>query len=129
MLENVFLVGTAIIFLTYGALCFVKPGTLSGAAGITAVSATGTTELRAMYGGLQGAVGILAIVAVFKPDLVDACLVTLTTVTAGLLCARTVGLVMDRDYTGYTGMALVFESVLLAGALYFLLTTQVSPRA
>ena len=74
-----------------------------------------------MYGGLQGAIGILAIVAAFHPPLVDPFLVTLTTVTAGLLCARTAGLVMDRGYTGYTGMALGFESVLLAGALYFLL--------
>ena len=48
MLENIFLIATAILFLPYGVMCFLKPGMLSKAAGVSAVSATGTTELRAM---------------------------------------------------------------------------------
>ena len=118
MLENIFLIATAIIFLPYGIFCFLKPAMLSEAAGVSAVSSTGTTELRAMYGGLQAAVGVLAIVAFFNSLLVDAFLVALITVSAGLLIGRTAGLIMDRGYTGYTGMALGFETLLLLGALY-----------
>ena len=118
MLENVFLIATAIIFLPYGIMCFVKPGMLSEAAGVSAVSSTGTTELRAMYGGLQGAIGVLAIAAFFIPSLVDPFLVALITVSAGLLFARIAGLIIDGGFTGYTGMALGFETVLLLGAFY-----------
>ena len=61
---------------------------------------------------------MLAIVAFFNSLLVDAFLVALITVSAGLLIGRTAGLIMDRGYTGYTGMALGFETLLLLGALY-----------
>ena len=118
MLENVFLIATAIIFLPYGVICFLKPAMLAEAAGVSAVSSTGTTELRAMYGGLQGAVGVLAITAFFIPTLVNPFLIALITVSAGLLIGRIAGLIMDGGYTGYTGMALGFETVLLLGALY-----------
>ena len=58
---------------------------LSDAASVSAVSATGTTELRAMYGGLQGAIGVLAITAFFTPTLVNPFLVALITISVGLL--------------------------------------------
>ena len=85
MLENIFLIATAILFLPYGVMCFLKPGTLSKAAGVSAISVTGTTELRAMYGGLQGAIGVLAITAFFNPTLVNPFLVAIITISAGLL--------------------------------------------
>ena len=118
MLENIFLIATAIIFLPYCVICFLKPAMLAEAAGVSAVSSTGITELRAMYGGLQAAIGVLAITAFFIPALVNPFLVALITVSAGLLIGRFAGLVMDGGYTGYTGMALGFESALLLGALY-----------
>ena len=118
MLENIFLIATAIIFLPYGVICFLKPAMLSEAAGVSAVSSTGITELRAMYGGLQAAIGVLAITAFFIPALVNPFLIALITVSAGLLIGRIAGLVMDGGYRGYTGMALGFESALLLGALY-----------
>jgi hypothetical protein len=102
-------------------MCFLKPGLLSEAAGVSAVSVTGTTELRAMYGGLQGAIGMLAIAAFFNPTLVNPFLVALITISAGLLLGRIAGLIMDGGYTRYTGMALGFEIVLLICALYLYL--------
>lgn len=120
MLQDIFLIATAIIFIPYGVLCFFKPEMLAKSAGVEATSATGQTELRAMYGGLQSAIGVLAVVAFFHPPLTIPFLVALTAVTAGLLFPRIAGLIMDGEYTGYTGMALGFETVLLAGALFFL---------
>ena len=121
MLENIFLIATATLFLPYGVMCFLKPGTLSKAADVSAVSATGTTELRAMYGGLQGAIGVLAITAFFDPTLVNPFLVAIITISAGLLLGRIAGLIMDGGFTGYTGLALGLEIVLLICALYLYL--------
>jgi hypothetical protein len=120
MLERGFLVLCAIVWLPYGAVCFFDPSLLADSAGVMASSATGATEIRAMYGGLQGAVGALAAIALFRPTLVQSFLVTLLTLSAGLLSARLAGYFLDGGYTGYTGMAIGFETVLLSSSIYFL---------
>ena len=120
MALKIYVVICAATFLPYGLMCFLNPELLIDSAGIQAVSAAGTTELRAMYGGLQASVGVLAISALFRPSLSAGFLVTIATVMAGLLLARLAGLLIDGGFTGYTGMALGFEVILLSIALYFL---------
>ena len=120
MALKIYVVICAATFLPYGLMCFLNPELLIDSAGIQAVSAAGTTELRAMYGGLQASVGVLAISALFRPSLSAGFLVTIATVMAGLLLARLAGLLIDGGFTGYTGMALGFEVTLLSIALYFL---------
>jgi hypothetical protein len=53
VIPRIFFALTALVWLPYGIFCFFQPGYLAQAAGVTATSATGTIELRAMYGGLQ----------------------------------------------------------------------------
>jgi len=120
MLERSFLVLCTIVWLPYGVVCFFDPSLVADLAGITASSATGTTEIRAMYGGLQAAVGVLATIALFRPTLFKFFLVTLLTLSAGLFSARVAGYFLDGGYTGYTGMAIGFEAALLSSSLYFL---------
>ncbi len=67
MAIRVFLGLVALVWLPYGLLCFFQPGFLAGAAGVTSTSATGSTELRAMYGGLQVAIGVLALAGALRP--------------------------------------------------------------
>ncbi len=43
----------------YGAWCFADPGMLRDVAGVSASRASGSVDLRATYGGLQMAVGVL----------------------------------------------------------------------
>ena len=121
MVRKVYLGICSVIFLPYGLMCFLNPELLINSAGIQAISATGSTEIRAMYGGLQTAVGALAVFALLRSSLVNSFLVTLVTVMTGLLLARLAGLAIDGGFTAYTGMALSFEATLLASALYFLL--------
>lgn len=119
---NTFLVFCAVVFLPYGLVCFSNPGMLAEVAGIGAESASGATELRAMYGGMQTSIGVMALVAFFRPTLVESFLVMLATVSVGLLTARLAGLLMDGGFNGYTGMALGFESVLASFSLFLLLS-------
>jgi hypothetical protein len=120
MLDRGFLVLCAVVWLPYGAVCFFDSSVLVDSAGVMANSATGASEIRAMYGGLQGAVGALAAIALFRPTLVQSFLVTLLTLSVGLLSARVAGYFLDGGYTGYTGIAIGFETVLLSSSLYFL---------
>ena len=69
MFERGFLIFSAIIWLPYGLYCFFQPGSLAEAAGVVATIPTATTELRAMYGGLQMAIGALALVSLARPRL------------------------------------------------------------
>jgi hypothetical protein len=109
MFERGVLIFSAIIWLPYGAYCFLQPGALADAAGVVATSPTGTTELRAMYGGLQMAIGALALGAVFKPRLVSGVLLALVFLTGGLASTRLLGVVIDGGFSGYTGGGLGFE--------------------
>ena len=120
MVVRVILGLQAIIFLPYGLWCLVNPGLLSGAAGITATSITGTIELQAMYGGLQTAVGVLCALAVFQAAYQRIALVALLFIFAGLAVPRiTLGL-MHGDFSGYTLFAMSFEGAMVVILLWLL---------
>ena len=55
---RLFLGFSAFVWLPYGIFCFLQPGYLTEAAGLGLTSATATTEVRAMYGGLQAGLAI-----------------------------------------------------------------------
>ncbi|MBX3024354.1 DUF4345 domain-containing protein [bacterium] len=114
-----FLALSALVWFPYGLFCFFNPVALAGGAGVVFTTATGASELRAMYGGLQAALGLLAFAGMQRETLRRPALVTLFTVTAGLGIARLLGAVSDGAWSGYTLMGLVFEwgSMLWSGAL------------
>ena len=110
----VFLAANALLWLPYGLYCLAQPQMLAEVAGVAAVSTTGSTELRAMYGGLQAAIGALALVAAFRRDLQRTALVTLAFLAGGLFSARACGALVDGGLSSYTLGALVLESSLTA---------------
>lgn len=117
--RKLFLGLSALVWFPYGLYCFFAPTALAEVAGVTSTSATGQTELRAMYGGLQAALGVLAFAGMQRASLFRPALVTLATVTAGLGSARLLGALTDGAWSAYTLMGLVFEigSLLWAASL------------
>ena len=109
MATRIFLATMAIAWLPYGLYCFIDPSALRALAGVVATTPTAMTELRAMYGGLQSAIGALALLATVRPHLERAALTMLATVLLGLAAARLVGLVLDASWSSYTAMGLTFE--------------------
>lgn len=109
MAARVFLALSALIWLPYGLFCLFQPGYLADAAGVSATTPTGTTELRAMYGGLQAAIGALALVGCARAGARRTALVVLAVLTAGLGSARLLGLVLDGGFSAYTGAGLGLE--------------------
>ena len=63
MVLRVFLGISVLIWFPYGLFCFLQPSFLGQVAGVVAHSTTATTELRAMYGGLQAGIGLLCLAA------------------------------------------------------------------
>ena len=119
MTTKIFLALSTLVWLPYGLYCLFRPEALAGAAGVAFHSATGTTELRAMYGGLEAALGVLAGLALLRPSLVRPALVAIAFLTAGLATGRLIGVALDGNLSSYTATALAFElsSALIALAL------------
>jgi hypothetical protein len=114
---RIFLALSAVLWLPYGVQCLLDPSVLAAAAGVTAASATGTTELRAMYGGLQIALGLLALAGAVRPALAQHALVALGVVSAGLGIARLGAAVISGEFASYTLMALALEFTLAIAVL------------
>jgi hypothetical protein len=120
MAARIFLGLSSLLWLLYGIYCFVEPGSLAEAAGVTFTSPTGATDLRATYGGLTAALGALALAGALVPAWTRHALVTLGTVCAGFGSARLAGAALDGGVGAYTAQALLLEFVTLGFVLWLL---------
>ena len=109
MIPRIFFALTALVWLPYGIFCFFQPDYLAQAAGVAATSATGTIELRAMYGGLQAGIGAFALAAALRPALVGSALVASCFLFAGLALTRLLAAIGTGQLSSYTIFALGLE--------------------
>ena len=109
MATKIFLGFHVLLWIPYGIFCFFQPGYLESAAGVAATSPTASVELRSMYGGLQAAIGALALAGLLRESLRPVALLTLLFLTAGLGTTRLLGAVLDGDAAAYTLGAVAFE--------------------
>ncbi len=116
---RIFLGASALLWLPYGIFCFLRPEFLAGSAGVSALSPTGATELRAMYGGLQAGIGALALTGCVWPEARRAALLALAFLCAGLGAARLGGAFTDGGLSAYTAAGLFFEWVSTGFAAHF----------
>lgn len=114
---RIFLGLCALLWLPYGLMLLADPAMLAESAGVAATSATGTVELRAMYGGLQAAVGALALAGALRPALAAHALVALGALAGGLALARTGAAFTASSFEGYTLGALALEWTMLAASV------------
>jgi hypothetical protein len=84
----------------WGSICLVMPGAWSGEVipgmNIYDLSqAAARTEVRAMYGGFQIAVGLLALTAIIKPNHRETALLFFVIALTALVIARLLGLAIE----------------------------------
>jgi hypothetical protein len=120
MAARIFLGASALLWIPYGIYCFFRPEALAEAAGVSFGTPTGSTEIRATYGGLTLALGALAALGALSPSWTRHALVTLGVACAGFGLARVAGVVIDGGPTAYTVQALVLEFVTVALTALFL---------
>ena len=129
MALRLFLGFHALLWLPSGLFCLFVPTYLEGAASLAATPSTGTTEIRAMYGGLQAAIGVFALLAVLRPALRRPALLMLAFLCTGLASARLLGVGVDGAPSAYTLGALGFEVVSAGLAWWFLRRGVAGPQA
>lgn len=117
---RMFLMFSATVWGCYGLWCWAMPETLTEVAGLVATTPTARTELRAMYGGLQTAFGLLAVAGLMRPALASGVTACLGASTLGLFGARMHGVAVDGGISEYTIGGLVFEFVGSAWAFWAL---------
>ncbi|MGB3621195.1 DUF4345 domain-containing protein [Ketobacter sp. MCCC 1A13808] len=117
-LTKAFLILNVIMWLPYGIACIVNPGLPTGFSGLEMTSATAMTEIRSMYGGVQSAMGVMCLMAVFASSLVRPALGAVAFVFSGLAIARVVGFLLDSSGSEYTYGAMGFEAVGAAVSMY-----------
>ena len=106
---KIYLAISVLIWLPYGLYCAFAPEYLESAAGVMATTPTGTTEIRAMYGGLQASIGMMCAAALVRADLDRSAVLALAFLTSGLFLVRVAGFLLDGSASEYTNGVLVFE--------------------
>jgi hypothetical protein len=118
--RRIFLFVSALVWLPYGIYCFFAPGFLAGAAGVAALTPTGSTELRAMYGGLQAGLGTLALSGALMATLTRPALLAIAFICSGLGSTRLLGALIEGGMSSYTVSGLIFEFLSAGLAIHFL---------
>ncbi len=99
---------TGVAFAGYGLACLLSPSLPADYAGFELHGPSGATEIAAMYGGLQLAVGILCLRAAANPANVMLGLTVVVTLVGGLAVGRAFGLMMYGP-SDYNLAALAYE--------------------
>jgi hypothetical protein len=102
VLTQVFLAANSLFSLPWGLVNLIWPRSWSGEIipGLNVYVLSGAvarTEVRAMYGGLQMAIGIFALVRVFRPKHRDSVLLFFVLALTGLATCRLGGMIAEHD--------------------------------
>jgi len=102
VLTQVFLVANSLFWLPWGLVNLIWPRSWSGEIipGLNVYilsSAVARTEVRAMYGGLQMAIGIFALIGAFRQKHRDSVLLFFVLALSGLAMCRLGGLIAEHS--------------------------------
>jgi hypothetical protein len=109
MAAKIFLGINAALFIVYGLMCLASPSVAADQAGIQMTTGDASAEMRAMYGGLQTAIGMLALAGTLRAELRRAVLFTFAFLFFGLASGRMIGLMLDPGVGPYSFAAFGFE--------------------
>jgi len=115
LLTQVFLVANSFFWLPWGFICLIWPGVWAGDVipGMDVFDLSGgvaRTEVRAMYGGLQMAIGVFALVGAFRARHRESAFLFFLLGLTGLVLCRLAGMIAEGD-----GTYLSFSTVITPG--------------
>lgn len=108
---------TAAIFIGYGLICFLYPSFVASIVSLEPAAESALIELRAMYGGLQTAIGLLALSGALMADLRRPTLLMILLLLGGLALARAFAFMISGSWDFYNVFALVYETATALAAL------------
>jgi hypothetical protein len=116
-----YLIFTLMVWLPWGLVCIFDTQTIAEIIGVTSVNPTGNTDIRAMYGGVQLGVGLMAALALYDGAYFRNLLVTLAFLGSCLALSRSYGIVVDGSGTLYTWGVVGYEYFAAFSAITWLI--------
>ncbi len=127
MASRVFLGLMGLMWASYGVWCFINPGFLQESVGVAALAGTpGLVDIRATYGGVQTAVGVLLLGGALRPENTRSVLATYGVLCAGLGSARLAAALLSSEWSSYTAIGVAFELGSVAVVLALLARSRAS---
>jgi hypothetical protein len=126
-MARAYLIVAGLMWVVYGAYLAAVPQALAATAGVAATTLTGVIELRAMYGGLEMAVGAFALAAAWLPGMLRSGLLAMGLACAGLGVTRLLSAAGAGEFSTYTRQGLALELTLTALALWLFLRQRQHP--
>lgn len=123
-----YLIIMIIVWLPWGLQCIFNIPRVEEMIGVTGLNATGNTDIRVMYGGVQTAVGIMAAFALFKSAYVKYVLFTLAFLGCTMALSRGYGMIVDSSATPYNWGVIGFEALAGIAAILLLKSLTKNPR-
>jgi Domain of unknown function (DUF4345) len=120
-MARAYLIVAGLMWVVYGIYLAAVPQALAATAGVAATTLTGLIELRAMYGGLEMAVGAFALAAACLPGMLRSGLLAMGLACAGLGVTRLLSAASAGEFSTYTRQGLALELTLTALALWLFL--------
>ena len=105
-----FLLLQGVTFFGLGVWFLIEPTTLASAIGLAPQSPAGLAELRAVYGGLEIALGIFLVVTGFQTNWSGIGLWLLLSCYGGITAGRIAGILLDHPDDTFTLQLLGFEA-------------------
>ena len=109
LLARSFLIFTGLVFAVYGAFCIISPQFVADTTGMHA-SDVAITEIRAMYGGLELALGIFLLYCLRNEKEVETGILLMIFCFAGLATTRAIGL-FETGGDSYNNSAFAYEFI------------------
>ncbi|MFK0573332.1 DUF4345 family protein [Endozoicomonas sp.] len=108
--KKLYLIFNIAIWTPWGLACTLAPFLITEIIGVKSINPSGETDMRAMYGGFQLAMGLMAIHAFYNPRFFKSFVYALGVIGSCLALSRTYGLFMDSSFTAYTFGVLGYEA-------------------
>jgi hypothetical protein len=105
-----YLILTVLVWLPWGLQCIFDTSNVANMIGVEGIHATGNTDIRVMYGGVQFAVGLMAGLALYDGRHFEKTLWSLAFLGSCMALSRFYGLVVDGSGTVYTWGVLAYET-------------------
>lgn len=115
-----YLIFTVLVWLPWGLMCVFDLTLIADIIGVSGITASGKSDLRAMYGGVQTAVGLIAALALYDTRFFPNLLFTLAFVGSCLALSRSYGLFVDDSSTAYTWGVMAYEYFAAISSLVWL---------
>jgi hypothetical protein len=117
-IEKILIWFTAAVFLAYGFLFALFPGSLSNfVTGSVPASSTGLTDMRATYGGMSISVGVLMFLLGANERTIKLGLLSVIVVLLAMALTRTLGMIVDGSPNQMMNIYLLLEVIPAAVAI------------